>query len=258
MNQKTTNQNHLVFHFGKNNFWISGILFLFASCITVNVNFPESAVKKAADDFVKELYSSEAQASAPKDLQEANPTQYDVERQAQEVKKSIKKKSKKRKVSESPEHARDVDATKANDEPTPKQESPEPQSFNVWPDLIATAFAQEINTSSPQATKIKTRMAARVRDLSKWKSKGSLGESYDGTLVLKDIGSLSAEERKQANKLKEDENKDREALYEEIQDVNKIKDPKQTRLRKMFGEAFRQHSPAGTWIEAEDGKWMKK
>src|SRR5579872_4764189 len=29
---------------------------LVTSCITVNVNFPESAVQRAADDFVQDLY----------------------------------------------------------------------------------------------------------------------------------------------------------------------------------------------------------
>ena len=34
------------------------ILFVGISCVTVNVNFPEGAVQKAADDYVKELYLS--------------------------------------------------------------------------------------------------------------------------------------------------------------------------------------------------------
>mgnify|MGYP002835222557 CR=1 FL=1 len=35
---------------------------LLASCITVNVNFPEAAVQKAADDYVKELYKAKQEA----------------------------------------------------------------------------------------------------------------------------------------------------------------------------------------------------
>ena len=51
-----------------------GVLSLiFSSCVTVNVNFPESAVQKATDDYVKDLYrakekgksSPTAPASAP-------------------------------------------------------------------------------------------------------------------------------------------------------------------------------------------------
>src|SRR3954470_20952661 len=30
--------------------------FSFAACVTVNVNFPESAVQKATDDYVRDLY----------------------------------------------------------------------------------------------------------------------------------------------------------------------------------------------------------
>ena len=31
---------------------------LTAACVTVNVNFPESTVQKATDDYVKELYKA--------------------------------------------------------------------------------------------------------------------------------------------------------------------------------------------------------
>ena len=41
-------------------------IFFIASCITVNVNFPESAVQRAADDFVRDLYQESAQATPVK------------------------------------------------------------------------------------------------------------------------------------------------------------------------------------------------
>jgi len=39
-------------------------------CVTVNVNFPESAVQKATDDYVRDLYRSKEQSKTPK----ATPT----------------------------------------------------------------------------------------------------------------------------------------------------------------------------------------
>lgn len=39
--------------------------FINSSCVTVNVNFPESAVQKATDDFVKDLYRSKDQGKKP-------------------------------------------------------------------------------------------------------------------------------------------------------------------------------------------------
>tara|TARA_B100000749_G_scaffold122825_1_gene93813 strand:- start:53005 stop:53595 length:591 start_codon:yes stop_codon:yes gene_type:complete len=39
-----------------------GVCGILASCITVNVNFPEAAVQKAADDYVKELYKAKQES----------------------------------------------------------------------------------------------------------------------------------------------------------------------------------------------------
>ena len=37
---------------------------ILSSCVTVNVNFPEGAVQKAADDYVRELYKSKQKSGA--------------------------------------------------------------------------------------------------------------------------------------------------------------------------------------------------
>lgn len=37
-------------------------LMFFISCVTVNVNFPEGAVQRAADDYVSELYKAKAES----------------------------------------------------------------------------------------------------------------------------------------------------------------------------------------------------
>ena len=52
----------------KNSVWRHSII-LFAvtalvSCVTVNVNFPESAVQKASDDYVKDLYREKEQGKS--------------------------------------------------------------------------------------------------------------------------------------------------------------------------------------------------
>ena len=36
-----------------------------SSCVTVNVNFPESAVQKASDDYVRDLYRTKEQTKSP-------------------------------------------------------------------------------------------------------------------------------------------------------------------------------------------------
>jgi uncharacterized protein YdbL (DUF1318 family) len=39
---------------------------IIVGCVTVNVNFPESAVQKASDDYVRDIYRTKEQGKAPK------------------------------------------------------------------------------------------------------------------------------------------------------------------------------------------------
>lgn len=53
---------------------VFGLLFLIlTACVTVNVNFPEGAVQKAADDYVQELYRAKEETKLDPD-QTSQPT----------------------------------------------------------------------------------------------------------------------------------------------------------------------------------------
>ncbi|MBI3558752.1 MAG: DUF1318 domain-containing protein [Deltaproteobacteria bacterium] len=91
-------------------------------------------------------------------------------------------------------------------------------------------------------------MKERVAEISKWKSKGAVCETADGMLVLKHPDKAGAEAAT-VTKLVKAENDDRDALYAEIQDANKITDRKQTRIRSIFSAAFKENSPPGTCFE---------
>lgn len=194
----------------------------FTSCITVNVNFPETAVQQAANDFVKDLYKSPvANTSEASQAAAASET----------VKNTVKKSSHKK--------------TKA----PAAEEKPSGTSPSTWNfSLFTEAYAQEINTSSPKANEIRNRMRARVDEVRKWKTMGVVCETSDAMLVVKHPekagGNAAA-----AEKFVREDNADRDALYQEIAEVNRITDRKQTKIRKFFAAAFRQHSPPGTCFE---------
>lgn len=222
------------------------ILFALATasaCITVNVNFPESAVKQAADDFVRDLYKDSATASAETGVDSARvPTS---DEQSDEAEKPAKKKK---------------GAKPAPNPSTAKPSTADQTFFDLLRafDPIPAARAEELNMSSPKAKTIKGRMSARLGDILKWKAKGAVGETHDGNLAPRDTGALGKDEKKQLEALIEKENSDRAELYDEIQSVNAITDRKQTRIRRLFGNAFRSNSPAGTWVESESGAWSRK
>jgi uncharacterized protein YdbL (DUF1318 family) len=188
-----------------------------ASCITVNVNFPESAVQAAANDFVKDLYK-EPQATV-------GTGAADAAKESDAVKSNVKKASKKK--------AAKVPATA----PAPAATEPTTMLFD-W--LVTPAFAQELNTNTPKANEIRERMRARVEQIRAAKQKGAVCETSDALLVAKDP-SMKA--------LVKAENADRDALYEEIASTNHITDRGQTKIRRHFAAAFHEHSPPGTCFQ---------
>ena len=56
----------------------SGLVFvlltLVVGCVTVNVNFPEGAVQKASDDYVRDLYRTKEQSKAPTPKASSTPS----------------------------------------------------------------------------------------------------------------------------------------------------------------------------------------
>ncbi len=206
----------------------------FVSCITVNVNFPESAVQRAADDFVRDLYRDTASNSTSTPAVE--PAEKTTEKSTE---KGLEKKKKK--------------DLKQNTQ-TSKTSFFQNISFTFLPH----AFAQDLNMSSPKAKEIRGRMGSRVAEIITWKQKGIIGENFEAELVIRDLNAIPKQDKSRVEKLISDENSDRKELYEDIQKVNSIEDRKQTKIRKFFGNAFRQNSPAGTWIENDAGSWTRK
>ena len=177
-------------------------------CITVNVYFPEGAVQRAADEFVKDLYKS-TNGQGPQGKGAPSPT-------------------------------------------------PQPSSGLMSIFINEAYAADEINIHSPGAEAIKARMAPRVAELSSYKARGVIGEASNGTIVLKDAAGLALKDRAAVERLIQAENKDRADLYDEVQKVNNLNDRNQTRIRGHFSKAFKEHSPAGTWVEGESGGWSRK
>ena len=200
-------------------------LLVLASCITVNVNFPESAVQRAADDFVRELYKGPTVADNSKP---------DANAEAAVVKDDVKKSLKKSKAPASQVPAKPA----TGDQPTS-------WIFNFG---ITSAFAQELNMTTPRAMELRARMKSRIPDIRKWKIAGAICETPEADLVFKYPQKAGGEAGNVARLVKT-ENDDRDALYVEITDANKMNDRKQSKIRKIFASKFKEYSPAETCFE---------
>lgn len=187
------------------------------ACVTVNVNFPESAVQRAADDFVRDLYkegTAVADANAKETANDANA-----------MKGAIKKSSKK----------------KPAKVPASTEAEPTSFEFSLFSSAYASRISAEVKTNSANAEKLKAKMAGRVSELMKWKEKGVICETKDGMLKISNPAKAGADAGK-VKSLVNEENDDREDLYDELKSLNQM--ASDAPLRKSFAGAFRDKSPA--------------
>lgn len=212
---KTLKMNLAARRFGK----VFSVLALatIVSCVTVNVNFPESAVQRAADDFVRDLYKD---GTAVADAN-AKDTANDADAMKGSIKKSTKKKPAKA--------------------PTSSESKPTSFEFSLFNSAYASRLSSEVQTNSEKAAKIKAKMADRVSALMEWKNKGVICETQDGMLKISNPAK-AGESASKVKSLVDDENDDREELYDELKSFNKM--ASDAPLRKSFAGAFREKSPA--------------
>ncbi len=199
------------------------IVFLVASvtaiaCVTVNVNFPEVAVQKATDDYVKELYRAKEKGKNPTPATEntAGKQTNLIERLNRELGSAL--------VSE------------------------------AWAGPAEGNFV--VNT--PKAREILESQKARVQSLLAQKRNGFIGETKDGRVTVRGADQLKPLQKKNVEGLVQDENADREKLYAEIIQANGLTDNALPKVQKSFARSFQAESPSGTWVESADGQWSRK
>jgi uncharacterized protein len=202
--------------------WTAMALWL-AACVTVNVNFPESAVQQATDSYVRDLYEAKERG---KPSPTPEPSTSSDTRSGQGV--SI----------------RVVDLCL--------------NTLAFEKTAQADAANGRLDTIDAKTEEIKQRLKSRVDQVITQKKAGVLGESDDGLLVLKNPEKLSPLLKKKVEKLIEDDNQDRKDLYTEIMKINGMASERRDALIKSFARSFQSASPAGTWIQSDTGVWTQK
>ena len=193
---------------------------LLTSCVTVNVNFPESAVQKATDDYVRNLYrSKERGRTSP--LPSAVPGE-----------------------------------TSSN-HPLPPSKAMASTGWSII--SSAWADDEDVfKVESPKALAIREKLRDRLPEILAQKREGVLGESNEGMLILKDKTKLKPLLMKKVEKLVDDENSDRKDLYNEVTKLNGLPSSRTKNVQKSFSRSFQSESPSGTWVENADSAWVQK
>ncbi len=120
------------------------------------------------------------------------------------------------------------------------------------------ALAQtNLDVDSPVIDQLKSSMTARHSQLKAFYDNGAVGLGNDGTVVLREAGTVPLAQRQNVNRLVATENEDRAALYREIARVNG--NPAWEKdIRVTFAQRWAERAPAGWWVQNVTGAWQQK
>lgn len=201
-----------------------GCAAVLAACITINVYFPEAAVKELAQQIEDEVQRKAAGEPSPTPVPEPTPTP----------------------VAE------------------PTAGAPESLLSWVLSLGATTAYAAQEEVAAPEITnpairKIIDSRAARLEAVNDLKAKGVVGESNQALLVVRNLDAIQGlKERAEAQKLIKDENADREQLFREIAAAKNVELAQLPQIRTTYAEALRENARPGDWIQLPDGSWAQK
>jgi len=122
----------------------------------------------------------------------------------------------------------------------------------------AQAAAVDVNVSTPAIRNIRASLASRFPQLQPLYAKGAIGETNTGLIAARDIGALSLKEKADLNRLVEQENADRQALYTEIIRANSLDPGQLGEVQRLFANSWRDKSAAGWWVQQNNGQWGRK
>jgi len=140
-----------------------------------------------------------------------------------------------------------------------EEKSPPESELHKW-QFVSCAYAQEgvLEVSTASIRALKTAIKKRFPKLIPYFQKGIIGENNRGLLEIKSWQGVSLAKRAKVKQLVEAENKDRTNLYQEVAKNMGI-DPSQLgKVQKIFAKQWQKTAPSGTWIQTEDGKWVRK
>ncbi len=124
--------------------------------------------------------------------------------------------------------------------------------------LIPPAHAAQPNFSveTPEIRKIQASLKSRHGSLEPFYDSGALGFSDDGRLAVHNDKAVSLKDRTRMKQLMDQENADRDRLYQAIAEANGQPQWEQ-QVRDVFADTWINKAKGGWWYR-KDGKWMKK
>lgn len=126
--------------------------------------------------------------------------------------------------------------------------------------FIASAHAQQanININTPQINAIKQRMADRHRShLEAWYEAGAIGLDNRGLVSIRDQSAVPMADRRNLQRIVNEENNDRNAVYREIAIANGQPDW-ESDIRDTFARQWVNNARSGWQYQDARGNWQTK
>lgn len=125
------------------------------------------------------------------------------------------------------------------------------------------AWAQEEDVAAPEISnpairKIIASRGKRVAELAKFKASGVIGENNKALLEIRNLSALPLRERASLQKLAKAENEDRLQMFKEIAAATGADLGQVPQIQTTYAATLRAKAKAGEWIQMADGTWKKK
>lgn len=122
----------------------------------------------------------------------------------------------------------------------------------------ARAQAVDINITTPAIRHLIQSRRQRFPQLVPFFEAGALGENNQGLVDIRSLQALSLQNKARVKTLQQQENRDRQQLYRELAEANKIPPDRTQDIAVIFAEVNRKEARPGWWIQTPNGNWKKK
>jgi len=209
----------------------SGLAVLFViACVTINVYFPEAAIKDISEQIEEEVAQKAAEAAANEQTV-GDPK---------------------------------AGTGEPGEVPVSGDGEAVPNSAGLFDLLLGVtpAYADEVSRpeiTNPAIRRIIDSRAARLPGIRKWKNRGVIGEGKDALLSPRNLQSIKdLKQRATVQRLVRDENRDREQLFKEIAAAKNVDLSQLSRIKETYAATLRRDAHPGDWIQMPNGQWKQK
>lgn len=127
-------------------------------------------------------------------------------------------------------------------------------------EAVYAAGEMEIKFMTPAVEEAIASRGARLDSLEGLMRQGCLGENNRGYVEYRSCPACESDPalKKRAEKLAQEENQDRLTIYQTIVEQNNLAADKLSVVETVFSQVQRRNAPSGSYIQQDDGSWVKK